>query len=192
MGPLLFRAEDRENRQVSRIVVYAASMGPLLFRAEDLDMRNHPGRERKRLQWGRSCSERKTISSPGKVETVASFNGAALVQSGRHHRRRHQGPPRNCFNGAALVQSGRHPVREVVGSLAEAGLQWGRSCSERKTGRSVRHGRHAGGFNGAALVQSGRPCSGCCSNCFGCCSLQWGRSCSERKTIRHEIVPSLT
>ena len=60
MGPLLFRAEDIA-ALFATLFAIAASMGPLLFRAEDLFWQMHvpPVAE---LQWGRSCSERKTRS----------------------------------------------------------------------------------------------------------------------------------
>ncbi len=82
MGPLLFRAEDTVDRDRDKDLI-PASMGPLLFRAEDALMFVR-WLFSDSLQWGRSCSERKTRNTIlGRWPALSSFNGAALVQSGR-------------------------------------------------------------------------------------------------------------
>ncbi len=60
MGPLLFRAEDLLFRLQSLALHRLASMGPLLFRAEDVASLELILVRSPLLQWGRSCSERKT------------------------------------------------------------------------------------------------------------------------------------
>ncbi len=89
------------------------------------------------------------------AKSAKCFNGAALVQSGRQRQERDREGLASGFNGAALVQSGRPAPRTVFrpGRVASMGpllfraednaqssqtiiqltLQWGRSCSERKT-----------------------------------------------------------
>ena len=85
------------------------------------------------LQWGRSCSERKTKSSASPQSSASSgFNGAALVQSGRRTERFDINYHERGFNGAALVQSGRRRSATFF-FTRNVQLQWGRSCSERKT-----------------------------------------------------------
>ncbi len=66
MGPLLFRAEDTLCGPELGRAIRTASMGPLLFRAEDLCCGGWLEMLR-RLQWGRSCSERKTQSRPHSI-----------------------------------------------------------------------------------------------------------------------------
>ena len=110
------------------------------------------------LQWGRSCSERKTRCGDRCPDRQNNgFNGAALVQSGRPGD-----PPGVLPLGPQLLQWGRScserktkPISD--GGRRSSGLQWGRSCSERKTPQDP--------------LTSPPPQS-----------LQWGRSCSERKT----------
>ncbi len=97
MGPLLFRAED-DAEAVPRVWLrWAASMGPLLFRAEDTEGGEVMPVQPCELQWGRSCSERKTRTDDDCPPTS-----------------------RPCFNGAALVQSGRHETTEATRTAAES------------------------------------------------------------------------
>ncbi len=127
MGPLLFRAEDARERATATGPEWA-SMGPLLFRAEDARPVGHQAVARP-LQWGRSCSERKTRR-----------RGTARGNT-------------NGFNGAALVQSGRHETVAANAYLPTLALQWGRSCSERKTSAPCAVNSNPG------PLQWGRSCS---------------------------------
>ena len=157
-------------------------MGPLLFRAEDQEL-DRDDRGRILLQWGRSCSERKTIRRPLRLlAEIGGFNGAALVQSGRPVPMRRWTRDTWCFNGAALVQSGRRrdDYREVLLLLT---LQWGRSCSERKTGEcGGEHYRHNLASMGPLLFRA-EDAARASESDPGDWPLQWGRSCSERKTV---------
>ncbi len=100
MGPLLFRAED-STVSTWDISSQVASMGPLLFRAEDVGV----------------------VTGPPKPSQ--SFNGAALVQSGRLQYRPND-PRVQCierFNGAALVQSGRRArIGHAAGQSRQASM----------------------------------------------------------------------
>ena len=110
MGPLLFRAED-EKKFSAGVLVGEASMGPLLFRAEDSPGPKSRPPEPLLLQWGRSCSERKTSACTMQAfRNTFCFNGAALVQSGRLIEQDDIPNGVQRFNGAALVQSGRRTV----------------------------------------------------------------------------------
>ncbi len=204
MGPLLFRAEDQIESGLWEDEV-AASMGPLLFRAEDSWRATGVPVTARSLQWGRSCSERKTEDTFGMgrggdvLQWGRSCSERKTLMRARGQRRRGRAsmrpllfraedsagvgsgsiPPRG-FNGAALVQSGRRRPAFNLGMHGPR-LQWGRSCSERKTVES----NH--GVVWRWKLQWGRSCSerktpsgwsgGVC-----CRWLQWGRSCSERKT----------
>ena len=107
MGPLLFRAEDA-HEDGPAVAMANASMGPLLFRAEDrpeVTRRNHHPTV---LQWGRSCSERKTIEGAGERRRAITASMGPLLFRAEDASRHPAAPasPRG-FNGAALVQSGR-------------------------------------------------------------------------------------
>ncbi len=181
MGPLLFRAEDSERRS-SGVSAWDCFNGAALVQ-----------------------SGRRPAANPRRT-TRPSFNGAALVQSGRLAKLDSVQVRQTSFNGAALVQSGRRAEEARYSKLIQE-LQWGRSCSERKTGcpapprarrctasmgpllfRAEDSYQESGEFRGQSALQWGRSCS----ERKTCCRLltvqqlpsplQWGRSCSERKT----------
>ncbi len=130
MGPLLFRAEDFMVPGWSELST-KASMGPLLFRAEDVltvddlvdtevagfngaalvqsgrpDDRSCAATIADLLQWGRSCSERKTqMMALGFFEEPECFNGAALVQSGRRLSGLRVKHPREASMGPLLFRA---------------------------------------------------------------------------------------
>ncbi len=211
MGPLFFRAENTshqiaigvENRELQwgrsfserRTLslshtgpgYLSASMGPLFFRAENDYPAKFWGSQQWQLQWGRSFSERRTSRRHGRGAAAASFNGAALFQSGERVLRVVQGEQQR------RLQWGRSFSERRTSNWAEdcrnaRSLQWGRSFSERRTWHAQRPdldnlaasmgplffraengereptGRDdQASFNGAALFQSGEPESG--SNC---------------------------
>ena len=116
MGPLLFRAEDFVRAARLRRRTWPASMGPLLFRAEDISTSNSGSVSATALQWGRSCSERKT------QHLIGMLCERRELQWGR-----------SC--------SERKTATSGNPTETKTGLQWGRSCSERKTTRTTSPGR---------------------------------------------------
>ncbi len=57
------------------------------------------------LQWGRSCSERKTVEGAEKLGIDPGFNGAALVQSGRQTRLAGAGSTERASMGPLLFRA---------------------------------------------------------------------------------------
>ncbi len=158
-----------------------------MFRAEDFaSSRQNPLTSQNCFNGAALVQSGRPDRSCAAMSASLSFNGAALVQSGRLggvvNRQRLNAAG---FNGAALVQSGRrHHRAEVVLAL---GLQWGRSCSERKTQRD------GAGAVDVDRLQWGRSCSERKTDRIAAAlalvqMLQWGRSCSERKT-RSSLSP---
>ena len=156
MGPLLFRAEDSRDHHLL-LPPSAASMGPLLFRAEDPCGSSPATIAADRFNGAALVQSGRPEPDRSVVHHRTGFNGAALVQSGRLGKldkrpgcgcasmgpllfRAEDGPPQTAvnvgvagFNGAALVQSGRRAAFRSAATGGSVWLQWGRSCSERKT-----------------------------------------------------------
>ena len=173
-------------------------MGPPLIAAEDRARR--PSRApRRRLQWGRRSSRRKTSrqiavrlrwlqwgrrSSRRKTPSPAArpaacFNGAAAHRGGRPGRRVARPLPLHRFNGAAAHRGGRLPTLDVSGNSAL--LQWGRRSSRRKTWRGrATSPPSATSFDGAAAHRGGRRRMARSRRRRR--RLQWGRRSSRRKT----------
>ncbi len=82
MGPLLFRAEDTHRLAPMWNGAGGASMGPLLFRAEDIVLISLYLLALPTLQWGRSCSERKTVCQHPVIDRpVAASMGPLLFRA---------------------------------------------------------------------------------------------------------------
>ena len=118
--------------------------------------------QKRRLQWGRSYSERKTLRSKqlGLSWELASM-GPLLFRAEDVDADNTLPDKFIRFNGAALIQSGRPTPTRTTDKSGQR-LQWGRSYSERKTSGSL--------TSGLQLPE-----------------LQWGRSYSERKTQKCEV-----
>ncbi len=133
-------------------------MGPLFFRAENAknSVRSPLAR---RLQWGRSFSERRTCDQGVCRIGVGELQwGRSFSERRTWGHRRARPPHQPGFNGAALFQSGE-PAAIWAMRVGRCSLQWGRSFSERRTLWSS--------SSWSSKVQ-----------------LQWGRSFSERRTPR--------
>ena len=158
MGPLLFRAEDEALDEAITVLQDFASMGPLLFRAEDRREIRHDTRATQASMGPLLFRAEDQPRAGHLLPRCAASMGPLLFRAEDAGPLRSFSRGTSSFNGAALVQSGRRQVTLSTPASTGRSLQWGRSCSERKT-RYLTTGGTAGGA-----------------------ALQWGRSCSERKT----------
>ncbi len=158
-------------------------MGPLLFRAEDDSARRVNSLLTVVLQWGRSCSERKTRYPVQRLEQMRRASmGPLLFRAEDCSPLGHVGQAVSASMGPLLFRAEDMAMAAPASSAAR--LQWGRSCSERKTGRETIDRLTRLCASMGPLLFRAEDVHTFAPSSRASLQLQWGRSCSERKTPR--------